>query len=143
LGNLFVKILKDVFIPNFNNNSYKVPLISQKPKKSPKNADAEPSFIKIINEVKNREQINIAIILSIILPIMDLFHDSIGLKAHNNIAGTINGIKTASKYGGPTETLELLITSIKIGYNVPKSTVAAADANIILLITNAPSLLIG
>ena len=32
---------------------------------------------------------------------------------------------------------------MKIGYNVPKRTVAAADAKIILLITNAPSLLKG
>ena len=94
-------------------------------------------------EVKIIEHKNTATILSIIFSSFALFQDNIGLNAHNKIAGTIKGIKTASKYGGPTETLELFIASIKIGYNVPSKTVAAADAKIILFITNAPSLLKG
>ena len=64
-------------------------------------------------------------------------------KMNNRGKELMKGIKTASKYGGPTETLELLIASIKIGYNVPSKTVAAEEAKIILLITKAPSLLKG
>jgi hypothetical protein len=92
-----MKVLKEDFIPTFIKNSYNVPQISQNAKKSPKKAEADPPCIITIKDAKNRAHMNTAIILSIILSIIALFQDSIGLNAHNNIAGTIKGIKTASK----------------------------------------------
>ncbi len=40
---LCIKVVKDNFIPTFSINSYIVPRNNQKPRNTPKNAEAEPS----------------------------------------------------------------------------------------------------
>ena len=51
----------------------------------------------------------------------------------------MSGIKTASKYGGPTEILPMSSASNNNGYKVPSNTAAAATINKTLLVSNADS----
>src|SRR3546814_8246946 len=54
-------------------------------------------------------------------------------------AGTISGMKTALKYGGPTESLPNPSASMKSGYKVPRITAPAATANNTLFSSNRDS----
>ena len=57
-----------------------------------------------------------------------------------NTVGAIKGIKTASKYGGPTEIFPSPNASSSKGYKVPSSTANAATSNNTLLPNKADSL---
>src|SRR3546814_814954 len=67
------------------------------------------------------------------------FQLATGPTAMSNSAGTISGMKTALKYGGPTESLPNPSASMKSGYNVPRITAPAATANNTLFSSNRDS----
>src|SRR3546814_18033727 len=67
------------------------------------------------------------------------FQLATGPTAMSSSAGTISGMKTALKYGGPTESLPNPSASMKNGYNVPRLTATAATANNTLFSSNRDS----
>src|SRR3546814_5395662 len=67
------------------------------------------------------------------------FQLATGPTAMSTSAVTISGMKTALKYGGPTESLPNPSASMKSGYNVPRITAPAATANNTLFSSNRDS----
>ena len=68
-----------------------------------------------------------------------LFQRAIGPMPIRKIAGAIKGMKTVSKYGGPTEILPRPKASSASGYSVPSNTAAAATTSSTLLASSAVS----